>query len=63
MAGFSKPPWCLADVLEEVVGLIMRLNASYLHVLCNTNEDVDLLAKEGNRRSSLFVVSLTLLLV
>lgn len=49
MAGFYKPPWCLDDVLEEVVRLIMRLNASYLHVLCNTNEDVDLLAKEGIR--------------
>ena len=25
MAGFSKPPWCLVDMVEEVVGLIMRL--------------------------------------
>lgn len=56
MAGFSKPPWCLADMVEEVVRLIMRLLMLNLHALRNANEDVDVLAKAlGNHLLLLFL--------
>lgn len=43
----SAYPWRLADAAEEVLELALKLNASFVHVLCSANEAADSLAKEG----------------
>lgn len=51
----SAYPWRLTDAAEEVLELAVKLNASFVHVLCSANEAADSLAKVG--------VGLTILLV
>lgn len=46
-ASSSKPPWHLVDVMEEVIELALKLNVSFVLLLCSANEEVDLLAKES----------------
>ena len=61
LQGLSNPERMLPD--SRTVELASRLNTSFVHVLCSTNEDVDLLPNEGIRRSSLSAVSFPLHLV
>lgn len=51
----SACPWRLADAAEEVLKLAVKLNASFVCVLCSANEAADSLAKDGVGLTILFV--------
>lgn len=51
----SRPPWYLADTIEEVVELSHNLNVSLHHIKCNANAEANHLAKEGVLRPSLII--------
>lgn len=53
---YSKPPWSLANVEEEVSQLATKLNACFVHALWSANDTADALAKEGAGRPSLSIM-------
>lgn len=48
----SKPPWRMADVVDEVLELASKLKVSFTHVNCSANVAADCLAKWGYRAFS-----------
>lgn len=50
-----KPPWMMADVMDEVMDLARSMNASFLHIRRSTHEMADKLAKESIACRSLFI--------
>lgn len=54
-SGFSKLPWRLAVIAEEVLDLAVKLNVSFVHMRRSANEVVDSMAKEGFRRPELII--------
>lgn len=55
--GKANYPWQLADIVEEVKDLSIKLKVSFNHINRSANGDTDCLAKEGIGKPSLIISS------